>query len=173
MSETSDEETKHSFCLNFGEGKFEEAYDLTNTKQLAKQANGSYTMKLFTAQNIATKEFFAVKKVSASRSEFLDNTWKELNAIISIKDHKSENLIKYHEAFLYDKPAKNQNEGKQVIIIVMELGEYTLYDKIKYGLEENDAYQKLQETLKGIECLKKNNIYHRDIKPHNLVVKNN
>lgn len=54
----------------------------------------------------------------------------------------------------------------------MELGEYTLYDKISKGLEEDDAYKKMKQALLGLEFLKKNNIYHRDIKPHNFIIKN-
>lgn len=67
-------------------------------------------MKLFTAQNKTTKEICAVKKVTSLKSDFIENIWKELNSIISIKDHKCENMINYYEAFLYDKPWKNNKK---------------------------------------------------------------
>lgn len=54
----------------------------------------------------------------------------------------------------------------------MELGEYSLYDKIDEGLEEDDALYKFEQALLGLEFLKKNHIYHRDIKPHNFIIKN-
>lgn len=163
----------NSFSLNFSREKFLSKYDLSETKKICPVKEFDSTkLELYTVKNKQTQEICAAKEYCSDKIHFIDRIWKELDAILKIRDHKNPHIIKYHEAYLYDTYNEKYKEENQVLIIIMELGDYPLSNFIPNGLSEHQSFQKLKQTLIGLEFLKRNNIYHRDIKPSNLILKN-
>ena len=74
----------------------------------------------------------------------------------------------------------NINETQKQFVIVMQLAEKTLFDKINdfnyknidKNIRQDDALIAAYQLINGLHALHKNDLAHRDIKPSNILILN-
>ena len=108
----------------------------------------------------------AVKRISVDTKEEKQSTQREINIIIKVDRHP--NIVRFFHS----------ESDDDFIFLALELCDGTFYD---YFFNANEELKlKLQNTISkeevfqqvtiGLAHLHKNNIIHRDIKPHNLLI---
>jgi len=130
---------------------------------VSKKGEGTFS-EVLKAQSIKTGKSYAIKcmKNHFDSVEQVNNL-REIQALRRLAAHP--NIIKLHEV-LYDEPT-----GR--LALVFELMEMNLYEAIKgrrHYLPELKVKQYMFEVLKALDYMHRNGIFHRDVKPENLLL---
>lgn len=130
---------------------------------ISKKGEGTFS-EVLKAQSIKTSKSYAIKCMK-NHFDSVDqvNNLREIQALRRLAGHP--NIIKLHEV-LYDEPT-----GR--LALVFELMEMNLYEAIKgrrHYLPEIKVKQYMYEVLKALDHMHRNGIFHRDVKPENLLL---
>eukprot|EP00928_Gymnodinium_smaydae_P078813 TRINITY_DN62887_c0_g1_i1.p1 TRINITY_DN62887_c0_g1~~TRINITY_DN62887_c0_g1_i1.p1 ORF type:complete len:537 (+),score=108.56 TRINITY_DN62887_c0_g1_i1:173-1783(+) len=130
---------------------------------ISKKGEGTFS-EVLKAQSIKSGKHVAIKCMK-NHFDSIDqvNNLREIQALRRLVGHP--NIIKLHEV-LYDEPT-----GR--LALVFELMDMNLYEAIKgrrHYLPEQKVKHYLYETLKAIDHMHRNGIFHRDVKPENLLL---
>ena len=111
----------------------------------------------------------AIKKINKINmdNDNIKLLYNEIKVMVFIKNNPNINIIKCYD-IIYD------SENNNIIYFILEYCDNTL-DKIIYKNKncENDIKYYFKQIVNGLSYLHKNNIIHRDIKPKNILIKNN
>jgi len=130
---------------------------------ISKKGEGTFS-EVLKAQSIKSGKHVAIKCMK-NHFDSIDqvNNLREIQALRRLVGHP--NIIKLHEV-LYDEPT-----GR--LALVFELMDMNLYEAIKgrrHYLPEQKVKHYMYETLKAIDHMHRNGIFHRDVKPENLLL---
>jgi len=130
---------------------------------VSKKGEGTFS-EVLKAQSIKTGKHVAIKCMK-NHFDSIDqvNNLREIQALRRLAGHP--NIIKLHEV-LYDEPT-----GR--LALVFELMEMNFYEAIKgrrHYLPEQKVRHYMYETLKALDHMHRNGIFHRDVKPENLLL---
>mmetsp|Transcript_52391 Transcript_52391/g.117984 ORF Transcript_52391/g.117984 Transcript_52391/m.117984 type:complete len:557 (+) Transcript_52391:117-1787(+) len=130
---------------------------------IGKKGEGTFS-EVLKAQSIKSGKYFAIKCMK-NYFDSIDqvNNLREIQALRRLAGHP--NIIKLHEV-LYDEPT-----GR--LALVFELMDMNLYEAIKgrrHYLPEQKVKQYMYELLKALDHMHRNGIFHRDVKPENLLL---
>jgi len=130
---------------------------------ISKKGEGTFS-EVLKAQSIKSGKHVAIKcmKNHFDSIEQVDNL-REIQALRRLAGHP--NIIKLHEV-LYDEPT-----GR--LALVFELMDMNLYEAIKgrrHYLPEQKVKHYMYEMLKALDHMHRNGIFHRDVKPENLLL---
>ncbi|CAK0876056.1 unnamed protein product [Prorocentrum cordatum] len=130
---------------------------------VAKKGEGTFS-EVLKAQSIKTGKHVAIKCMK-NHFDSIDqvNNLREIQALRRLAGHP--NIIKLNEV-LYDEPT-----GR--LALVFELMEMNFYEAIKgrrHYLPEQKVRHYMYETLKALDHMHRNGIFHRDVKPENLLL---
>lgn len=108
---------------------------------------------------------FAIKEVSiAGKKKVEENVKKELN-ILKRLNHS--NIVQIHDYFF-----DNKNKIIYIIMDYFKNGDFSNFIKGKV-LKEIFAKKYMSQLKNGLKYLYENNIMHRDLKPHNILLDDN
>jgi len=130
---------------------------------ISKKGEGTFS-EVLKAQSIKSGKHVAIKCMK-NHFDSIDqvNNLREIQALRRLAGHA--NLIRLYEV-LYDEPA-----GR--LALVFELMDMNLYEAIKgrrHYLPEQKVKHYMYETLKAVDHMHRNGIFHRDVKPENLLI---
>jgi len=130
---------------------------------ISKKGEGTFS-EVLKAQSIKSGKYVAIKCMK-NHFDSIDqvNNLREIQALRRLAGHP--NIIKLHEV-LYDEPT-----GR--LALVFELMDMNLYEAIKgrrHYLPEDKVRQYMYELLKALDHMHRNGIFHRDVKPENLLL---
>lgn len=130
---------------------------------LSKKGEGTFS-EVLKAQSIKSGKHVAIKCMK-NTFDSIDqvNNLREIQALRRLAGHP--NIIKLHE-ILYDEPT-----GR--LALVFELMDMNVYEAIKgrrHYLPEAKTKHYMFEILKGLDHMHRNGIFHRDVKPENLLL---
>lgn len=130
---------------------------------ISKKGEGTFS-EVLKAQSIKSGKHVAIKCMK-NHFDSIDqvNNLREIQALRRLVGHP--NIIKLHEV-LYDEPT-----GR--LALVFELMDMNLYEAIKgrrHYLPEQKVKHYMYETCKAIDHMHRNGIFHRDVKPENLLL---
>mmetsp|Transcript_178255 Transcript_178255/g.433682 ORF Transcript_178255/g.433682 Transcript_178255/m.433682 type:complete len:520 (-) Transcript_178255:94-1653(-) len=130
---------------------------------ISKEGEGTFS-EVLKAQSIKSGKYTAIKCMK-NRFDSIDqvNNLREIQALRRLAGHP--NIIKLHEV-LYDEPT-----GR--LALVFELMDMNLYEAIKgrrHYLPEHKVKQYMHELMKALDHMHRNGIFHRDVKPENLLL---
>lgn len=140
-------------------------YIIGNYKILKKIGKGSFS-NVFKAHKLDDEnEFYAIKIISLKNlsDKIIDNVKKEINIMLKINH---ENIIKLHETIVTQK----------YIYLIMDFcdgGDLYKFIKKNGKLTEEESKKYFLEISKGLYFLYSNNLIHRDLKPHNILITSN
>mmetsp|Transcript_51583 Transcript_51583/g.122732 ORF Transcript_51583/g.122732 Transcript_51583/m.122732 type:complete len:554 (+) Transcript_51583:176-1837(+) len=129
----------------------------------SKKGEGTFS-EVLKAQSIKSGKYVAIKCMK-NNFDSIDqvNNLREIQALRRLTGHP--NIIKLHEV-LYDEPT-----GR--LALVFELMDMNLYEAIKgrrHYLPEEKVKHYMYGTLKALDHVHRNGIFHRDVKPENLLL---
>lgn len=130
---------------------------------ISKKGEGTFS-EVLKAQAIKSGKYVAIKCMK-NHFDSIDqvNNLREIQALRRLAGHP--NIIKLSEV-LYDEPT-----GR--LALVFELMDMNLYEAIKgrrHYLPEEKVKQYMYELLKALDHMHRNGIFHRDVKPENLLL---
>lgn len=130
---------------------------------ISKKGEGTFS-EVLKAQSIKSGKYVAIKCMK-NHFDSIDqvNNLREIQALRRLAGHP--NIIKLSEV-LYDEPT-----GR--LALVFELMDMNLYEAIKgrrHYLPEEKVKQYMYELLKALDHMHRNGIFHRDVKPENLLL---
>jgi len=130
---------------------------------ISKKGEGTFS-EVLKAQSIKSGKHVAIKCMK-NHFDSIDqvNNLREIQALRRLAGHP--NIIKLSEV-LYDEPT-----GR--LALVFELMDMNLYEAIKgrrHYLPENKVKLYTYEMLKALDHMHRNGIFHRDVKPENLLL---
>lgn len=130
---------------------------------ISKKGEGTFS-EVLKAQSIKSGKHVAIKCMK-NHFDSIDqvNNLREIQALRRLAGHP--NIIKLHEV-LYDEPT-----GR--LALVFELMDMNLYEAIKgrrHYLPEAKVKHYTYEMLKALDHMHRNGIFHRDVKPENLLL---
>jgi len=130
---------------------------------ISKKGEGTFS-EVLKAQSIKSGKHVAIKCMK-NNFDSIDqvNNLREIQALRRLAGHS--NIIKLHEV-LYDEPT-----GR--LALVFELMDMNLYEAIKgrrHYLPEQKVKHYMYEMLKALDHMHRNGIFHRDVKPENLLL---
>mmetsp|Transcript_111919 Transcript_111919/g.321525 ORF Transcript_111919/g.321525 Transcript_111919/m.321525 type:complete len:515 (+) Transcript_111919:167-1711(+) len=130
---------------------------------ISKKGEGTFS-EVLKAQSIKSGKHVAIKCMK-NHFDSIDqvNNLREIQALRRLAGHP--NIIKLHEV-LYDEPT-----GR--LALVFELMDMNVYEAIKgrrHYLPEQKVKHYMYEMLKALDYMHRNGIFHRDVKPENLLL---
>ncbi|XP_063279508.1 serine/threonine-protein kinase PAK 3-like [Prinia subflava] len=153
LQERTEDEWLATLRMLVSEGDAEAKY--TELETLGKGGFGTVCMAVETA----TGEEVAIKKIS-----LLQESSSELcvNEIQVIRDKKNANLVSYVDSYLV---------GKQLWLVMEYMDGGSLQDVIRETqMEEGEIAAVSRECLQGLDFLHCQQVIHRDIKSHNILL---
>lgn len=132
-------------------------------KLLSKKGEGTFS-EVLKSQSIKTGRYVAIKCMK-NRFESIDqvNNLREIQALRRLQGHA--NIITLHEV-LYDEPT-----GR--LALVFELMDMNLYELIRgrrHYVAEEKIRTFMRSLLRALDHMHRNGIFHRDVKPENLLL---
>lgn len=132
-------------------------------KLLSKKGEGTFS-EVLKSQSIKTGRYVAIKCMK-NRFESIDqvNNLREIQALRRLQGHA--NIITLHEV-LYDEPT-----GR--LALVFELMDMNLYELIRgrrHYVPEEKIKTFMRSLLRALDHMHRNGIFHRDVKPENLLL---
>jgi len=130
---------------------------------LSKKGEGTFS-EVLKAQAIKSGKYVGIKCMK-NHFDSLEqvNNLREIQALRRLAGHP--NIIRLHEV-LYDEPT-----GR--LALVFELMDMNLYEAIKgrrHYLPEQKVRQYVYDLMKALDHMHRNGIFHRDVKPENLLL---
>eukprot|EP00929_Paragymnodinium_shiwhaense_P048472 TRINITY_DN244_c0_g2_i1.p1 TRINITY_DN244_c0_g2~~TRINITY_DN244_c0_g2_i1.p1 ORF type:complete len:549 (+),score=125.31 TRINITY_DN244_c0_g2_i1:198-1844(+) len=130
---------------------------------ISKKGEGTFS-EVLKAQSIKSGKHVAIKCMK-NHFDSIDqvNNLREIQALRRLVGHP--NIIRLYEV-LYDEPT-----GR--LALVFELMDMNLYEAIKgrrHYLPDQKVKHYMYETLKAVDHMHRNGIFHRDVKPENLLI---
>jgi len=130
---------------------------------ISKKGEGTFS-EVLKAQSIKSGKHVAIKCMK-NHFDSVDqvNNLREIQALRRLAGHP--NIIKLHEV-LYDEPT-----GRMAL--VFELMDMNLYEAVKgrrHYLPEDKVKRYMYELLKALDHMHRNGIFHRDVKPENVLL---
>ncbi|CAF3220601.1 unnamed protein product [Rotaria socialis] len=126
---------------------------------------------VFKSRNVATNETVAIKKMSMLRTRdgLPTSVIREAALLKRVGKVDSDNLIKLKEVF-----SEQPSVDRQNIYFIFEYVERDLerYLKMHSPLDINQIRNFAQQLLTAVSVLHSHSIFHRDIKPQNILVTN-
>eukprot|EP00043_Microstomoeca_roanoka_P013164 m.128913 g.128913 ORF g.128913 m.128913 type:complete len:424 (-) comp15684_c3_seq1:858-2129(-) len=140
-------------------GCIEDGYDIMN-----KAGEGTFS-EVIKAKRKADGKVFAVKRMKGkfSSTEQVDKL-REIQALRRLKNHP--NIIQL-EGVIY-------NKDKRSLDLVFELMDMNIYERIKgrrNHLPEDVVKRYMYQLCKALDYMHRNGIFHRDVKPENILIK--
>jgi len=130
---------------------------------ISKKGEGTFS-EVLKAQSIKSGKHVAIKCMKNHFDSIEQvNNLREIQALRRLAGHP--NIIKLHEV-LYDEPT-----GR--LALVFELMDMNFYEAIKgrrHYLPEQKVKQYTYAMLKALDHMHRNGIFHRDVKPENLLL---
>jgi len=126
---------------------------------------------VYSAHNKINNKKVAIKKIIIDEIKQLNSLASEIKIL---NEFNHENIIK-----TYGISFKKLDETTYALYILMELANMDWETHIKYNQNNKILYSEiellniLKQIVSCLSFLQKNNISHRDIKPHNLLIFNN
>lgn len=116
--------------------------------------------------NIFARDLFI--KVYWFDENYRDSLLFEPRVLADIFQQKSSS--RKHIAAVYDASFVDIQSEKYIVLKMEYCGDATILDEItEYGLPIHSAIEYTKEILEGLHFLHSSNIYHRDIKPQNII----
>eukprot|EP00825_Cyclidium_porcatum_P010176 TRINITY_DN15211_c0_g1_i1.p1 TRINITY_DN15211_c0_g1~~TRINITY_DN15211_c0_g1_i1.p1 ORF type:complete len:227 (-),score=34.33 TRINITY_DN15211_c0_g1_i1:182-862(-) len=144
--------------------QFDKQYDIKELHAGNQIGRGSFG-DVFQIKNKLNDQKFALKRIECQQNELLENIEKEIIIQFNLPQHP--NIIKHYQVF------KIEQEWCTSFYLELELAETSLQKILtqsKQKLTEEQLISYILQTLDGCVFLKANNVYHRDIKPDNLLL---
>ncbi|XP_063683305.1 MAPK/MAK/MRK overlapping kinase-like isoform X6 [Bolinopsis microptera] len=131
---------------------------------LGKKGEGTFS-EVLKCQHIKDGNFFAMKRMK-QRYTSIDqiNNLREIQAMRRLSPH--DNIVELKEVLF--------NKKTGILSLICELMDQNLYELIrgrKSYLPESDIRSYMFQLCKSIEHLHKNGIFHRDVKPENVLLR--
>ncbi|CAF3459513.1 unnamed protein product [Rotaria sp. Silwood1] len=127
---------------------------------------------VFKSRNVTTNETVAIKKMSILRTRdgLPPTVIREAALLKRVDKVDNDNLIKLKEVFTEQPSVDRQN-----IYFIFEYVERDLerYLKMHSPLDINQIRNFTQQLLTAVSVLHNHSIFHRDIKPQNILITNN
>lgn len=134
---------------------------LGNYKIIQKIGNGSFS-NVFKGEHKETSKLVAIKAINTQKldNKILKNINMEIDTMLKLNH---ENILKLHETIKTD---------SHIYLIMDFCDNSDLYKHIKKKgrFSENDGKSILIQIACGLYVLRKNNLIHRDMKPHNILL---
>ena len=125
--------------------------------------SGKYS-KVYIGYNINTKEPCAIKKIYLNTDIKISHLRKEIDIMNNIKNNPHPNIIECLDIY----------EEKDFVYIVLEYCTCGDLSKlIKMPIQEKFVKFYFRQFNDGIQYLRDNNLYHRDLKPKNILITDN
>jgi serine/threonine protein kinase len=140
--------------------KFKDKYTINKNKILGY---GKYS-KVYLGYEKNSDNVCAIKRILINSKLNISNLKKEIDIMHKIKNNPHPNIIKCLDIF---------EEDKYVYIVLEYCSSGDLSKLIKMPIQERFVKFYFIQFNKGIEYLRSNNIYHRDLKPKNILITNN
>jgi serine/threonine protein kinase len=121
--------------------------------------SGSFS-NVYKAMNKKTGEFVAIKRIKKLENQ---NKEKIIGEINIVKKLDNNNILKFIDVY----------ESDRHMYLITELCDYSLSKIINNFLTEKEIHDVFCQIINGIKYLYDNNIIHRDIKPDNILIKDN
>ena len=145
-------------------------FDLNDYKIKMQIGKGSFG-QIFLAEDKKNNKY-ALKKIIGSSSKEIKEIKKEYQILYDIQSFKNKvNIIKIHGL-----TSKKLDETTYVVYILMELAfsdwekEIVKRKKVEYYYTEKEIFDILNDLVKSLAQLQRENISHRDIKPQNILL---
>ena len=120
----------------------------------------SIETRLYRARIKANNQEICVKKITANDKQLLSKFHHEVNILRQLSD-RHECFLTFYGSYIIE------NE----LFILMEYIQDTLMDKLtRGGLTELQMIEIAKTLISGFSTLAQQKIYHRDIKPHNILL---
>jgi serine/threonine protein kinase len=140
-------------------------YIIGNYKIVKKIGKGSFS-NVFKAHKLDNEnEFYAIKIVCLKNlsNKIIENIKNEINIMLKINH---ENIIKLHQTI-------TSNKYIYLIMDYCDGGDLYKFIKTHGKLSEEESKKYFIQISKGLYFLYSNNLIHRDLKPHNILITSN
>lgn len=125
--------------------------------------SGRYS-KVYMGYNINTKKPCAIKKIYLNTDIKISYLRKEIEIMNNIKNNPHPNIVKCLDIY----------EEEDLVYIVLEYCNCGDLSKlIKMPIQEKFVKFYFRQFNDGIQYLRNNNLYHRDLKPKNILITDN
>ena len=134
-----------------------------NYEVIAIVGEGAYGI-VYKCRNKETGEYVAVKKFKETDDEIVKKTMRRELKVLKILKH--DNIVEFKEAF----------KKKGNLFLVFEFVEKNLLELLEEspnGLDHQLIKLLMYQLCKAVKYLHDQNIIHRDVKPENLLIKDN
>ncbi|KAG8449258.1 hypothetical protein GDO86_016070 [Hymenochirus boettgeri] len=133
-------------------------------KTISKIGEGTFSEVLKT-QSLKDGKFYACKKMKQHfKSTEQVNSLREVQALRRLSPHP--NILMLFEV-LFDK----KSGCLSLICELMDMNVYELIRERRYPLSENKIRHYMYQLCKSLEHIHRNGIFHRDVKPENILIK--
>ncbi|PAA84202.1 hypothetical protein BOX15_Mlig018346g3 [Macrostomum lignano] len=137
---------------------------LKEFKVLGKKGEGTFS-EVLKCQRNKDQKYYACKKMKHSYSSWEQvNALREIQAMRRLSPHP---FIVQLEEIVYDKRSGS-------LVLVLELMDMNLYEFIRgrrHHLPEAKVQAFMWQMMRGIDHMHKLGIFHRDVKPENLLIR--
>ncbi|XP_041353049.1 MAPK/MAK/MRK overlapping kinase-like isoform X1 [Gigantopelta aegis] len=131
---------------------------------LGKKGEGTFS-EVLKCQNIKDGSYVACKKMKQTYNSIEQvNNLREIQAMRRLSPHA--NVLELHEV-IFDKKSGT-------LVLVCELMDMNIYELIRgkrHYLPEGKVKQYMYQLLKSVDHMHRNGIFHRDVKPENILIK--
>nr|CAG4712537.1 unnamed protein product [Naegleria fowleri] len=159
----SDDEYGEHGQQHFDQSQFEKMLSQRHYKVVRERGEGTFS-KVLEAKNLKTNQRVAIK---CMKSKFKDrdrvNRLREIQALKILSPN--DNVISLLEV-VYD--PKNGNLA--LVFELMDMNIYELIKRRKKYFPEHQLKSYMYQILKSIDHMHRHNIFHRDVKPENILV---
>lgn len=117
------------------------------------------------AQSLKDGNYYACKKMKQLfKSTEQVNNLREIQALRRLSPHP--NILALHEV-LFDR----KSGCLALICELMDMNIYELIRERRHPLSENKIRNYMYQLCKSLEHIHRNGIFHRDVKPENILIK--
>eukprot|EP01084_Bolivina_argentea_P157693 274776_1 len=135
---------------------------ISKYRRIAKIGSGTYG-SVYKAENMETKAIVAIKKIYIDEDdEGLPSTAIREIGILKSMDHK--NIVKLNETIYF-------NENLYLVFEFFDGDLKKYFNKYRHKICSNEIKHYLHQMLSAIEYCHAHRIYHRDLKPQNILIK--